>query len=577
MIAAAGDQIKTVFTMGHLGLVGAFIRETGIIESIDSMVPESSDNPGPLTHGQVAALLILNWFGGADPHLKSSFFEARDAEAILGITFDNSWYNDDVIAHTLDALHASGLTPLFSRIASEVMKRLGCKIGSVTADSIGFRCQNEEQPRRADRAGNDYDEPRRIAVTYGYNGDYPPEAVLIREHVLTDSATGMPLCLEPEDNAYDTCSSASDNNDTAANDTAAFSRMIKVFESFGNYCGDSGVYLSGDDSLYTEEQVTFMAGKGIKFAAAVDSKRKSAQDFIAARRDDPLENITDEYQGRLYAVNDCGVRQIWLLVQSAAAAAKNAHAAETSAAKEKDKLRKLITDYDSTYYASEKEAQKELQKIRKKCRYCQVVSSAIVKEEIPGKDRKSKKPGADSQKEFRCRLDITIEINREYCDMVARTKSLFVVATNDAERQWTPGELLKLYNPRNKKERAAGWEWQFLKNSAFFADRVFAAGNERIQTLLMIMTLGLLVSRGLEWKLRKALETSEVLFKKPAGQITGKISLGYVFQIFRPVMTIVSENGERKFCNLDEQAIKILELLGAGYQKAYGACDADDA
>ena len=30
------------------------MRETGIIETIDSMVPESADNPGPFSRGQVA-------------------------------------------------------------------------------------------------------------------------------------------------------------------------------------------------------------------------------------------------------------------------------------------------------------------------------------------------------------------------------------------------------------------------------------------------------------------------------------------------------------------------------------------
>ncbi len=556
MTAITGNQIKTVFAMGHLGLAGAFIRETGIIEAIDLMIPETGNNPGPLTHGQVAALLILNGFGGAAPRMGSSFFEDKDAEAMLGIKFENAWYNDDVIAHTLDALRQYGLTPLFSRIASEVMKRLGCKIRSVTADSIGFHCQSSEQPRREDNTGDDYDEPHKITVTPGYSENSHPESVQVTEQVILDSATGMPLCLESESNL---------------DDTAAFSRTIKGFESFRNYSGADGAYLTGDDSLYEEEQVTVMAARGIKFAAEVDSKRKSVQEFIARRRNDALERIDDGHQGRIYAVNDCGIDQIWLLAQNDSAAARNAHAAESGAAKEMSKLRKLIADYDRTYYASEHEAQKELQKFSRKCRYCKVVRSGIVKEELPGKGRKPKTAAADSANERRYKLDIAIDVNREYCDMAARSGGLFVVATNDTGRLWTPEELLKLCKSRNKKERAAGWEWQFLKNSEFFADAVFISGQERIRTLLMIMTLGLLVSRGLEWKIRSAMETSKVLLKKPTGKFTGKMSLGYVFQIFSPVMTILSENGERRFCHIDEQALKILELLGVSYQKAYGA------
>ena len=196
-----------------------------------------------------------------------------------------------------------------------------------------------------------------------------------------------------------------------------------------------------------------------------------------------------------------------------------------------------------------------------------MVSSGIIKEEVPRRGRKPKNPIPDSEKEFRYKLDIVIDVNKEYCDMVKRNRSFFVVATNDTERKWTPEELLKQYKSQNRVERG----FRFLKDPQFFADSIFVSKNEHIQALLMIMTLGLLVFSGLEWKLRNAMETSKVLLKNQIGKLTDKITMRYVFQIFSAIMTIILENGERLFYHISDQAYEILELLGERYQKTYGA------
>ena len=58
MTAVAKEQI-TPYVLGHLGLAGAFIRECGLIDKIDSLIPKESNNAGHFTYGQVVALMIL--------------------------------------------------------------------------------------------------------------------------------------------------------------------------------------------------------------------------------------------------------------------------------------------------------------------------------------------------------------------------------------------------------------------------------------------------------------------------------------------------------------------------------------
>ena len=105
MTAIAKDQLKP-YALGHLGLAGAFIRECGLIDKIDSLIPKESNNAGHFTHGQVVALMILNGLGYTTRplYMSNTFFDAKDVEAMLEFEYRSSWFNDDVIGRTMDAM-----------------------------------------------------------------------------------------------------------------------------------------------------------------------------------------------------------------------------------------------------------------------------------------------------------------------------------------------------------------------------------------------------------------------------------------------------------------------------------------
>ena len=96
----------------HLGMVGAFIRETGIMEKIDEMIPKLSNNTSfHFSHGQVVALMIINGLGYTSKplYMCHEYFRKKDVETILGFEFKPEWFNDDVIGRTLDAMFEYGL------------------------------------------------------------------------------------------------------------------------------------------------------------------------------------------------------------------------------------------------------------------------------------------------------------------------------------------------------------------------------------------------------------------------------------------------------------------------------------
>ena len=555
MIASSAQQL-TPYVLGHLGLVGAFIRETGIIDMIDSRIPKESNNCGHFTHGQVVALMILNGLGYTSRpiYMTHTYFKGKDVEDILGIEYRQEWFNDDVIDRTMDALYRYGLTPMFSDLALGIMKSLGRKVGSVNIDSTSFHYHGAEQKYHEDNSQVNYDEPHKINVTYGYSRDAHPELVQIMEQMMVDNATGIPLFMEPE----------SGNT----NDTNAFRRMVKVFEKFKEYTYDGYIYLCGDSALYSAENIAEIENSGIKYVTrAADGKLKSVQKFITEHSSDELTDIDEHNQGRIYTVDNGNITQKWLLVHSNTAEFRNKHSVDACAQRELDKLNKVIKGYSKTCYSCEPDAQKEIDKFTKKCSYCRIACSSVIKEEIPTRGRKPKAPKPDSEKQYRYKIDISIEIDRDYWEQVKRNKSFFVIATNDVERDWLPGELLKQYKSQNKVERG----FRFMKDPEFFADSIFVSKNERIQTLLMVMTLSLAVFSGLEWKLRNAMKVTDTKLKNQVGKPTDKITMRYIFQLFHSIMTLIDKNtNKRMFFHMDEQMPKIVELLGPLYQRTYG-------
>lgn len=551
-IEVSGKKLQ-LFTVGHLGLVGAFIKESRIIEIIDELIPKTSNHNAHFTHGEVVALMIINGLGyTARPlYMCHSYFDTKDVKAILGIDFNPEWFNDDVIGRTMDALHSYGLTDLFSHLSLSIMSYLGRKISTVNIDSTSFHYHGQEQKFDKD-VEQDYYKPHKINITRGYSRDAHPELVQIMEQMMVDNETGIPLFMEPEDGN--------------SNDTKAFKRMIKVFENFKKYTYDGYVYLCGDAALYSEGNIQEMAQLGIKYITrAADGKIKCVQEFIAKHREEELEKIDEENQGKLYEIEHDGVKQKWLLVHSNKAEGRNNHSVLSVAKRELETLEKKTKEYSKSLYSCIPDAQKELNKLTKKCKYCKVINSEIIPIEKTKRGRKSKNIILDEQKEYQYQIKVDLAINDEYIEMVKKNKSFFVVATNDTERDWLPAELLKQYKSQNKVERG----FRFLKDPEFFADSIFVSKNERMQALLMIMTLSLAVFSGLEWKLLKSMKDTGTKLKNQLGKPQDKITMRFVFQQFEGVATVIINDKERYFDNLKEQTIKILQLLGQQYVNTY--------
>ena len=143
---------------------------------------------------------------------------------------------------------------------------------------------------------------------------------------------------------------------------------------------------------------------------------------------------------------------------------------------------------------------------------------------------------------------------------------MFILATNDIDSETlTMSALLEHYKSQQKVERG----FRFLKSPEFLTSSIFLKKPERIEALLMIMTLSLLVYASLEHKIREQLKQVETFFPSMVkNKSTSKPTARWVFLKFEGI-DILEINGQRLITGLQDHQVRLLKLLGKFYEVVY--------
>ena len=140
------------------------------------------------------------------------------------------------------------------------------------------------------------------------------------------------------------------------------------------------------------------------------------------------------------------------------------------------------------------------------------------------------------------------------------------LATNDMNAdQFSAREMLETYKSQHSVERG----FRFLKSPDFLVSSFFLKKPERIEALLMVMTLCLLVYAAIEHKVREKLRENGEYFlnqkKKPAQNPTTR----WIFFCFLGLHIIFVNRKKCQITNLKHRHDIILRCLGPMYQKFY--------
>ncbi len=194
--------------------------------------------------GQAVKAMVLNGLGFVNQqlYLVPSFFQNKPTERLVGPGITAAHLNDDVLGRTLDALYSTGVTSLYSLIATEAATRLGVRAQYAHLDTTSFH---------VDGRYNSAEEPDAtvIHITQGYSRDHRPDLNQVMLELIVEHQGGIPILMKP----------LSGNT----NDSVEFGRVVTEHVQQLR-TAHRITYLVTDSALYNAENLGHLAQSGVK-------------------------------------------------------------------------------------------------------------------------------------------------------------------------------------------------------------------------------------------------------------------------------------------------------------------------
>lgn len=212
--------------LDHLGLVASTIDRIGLVDKIDERLPITQGTGSKVSQGQRVSAMILNGLGFIDNRLYMfpNFLENKPVQRLFGEGVEAEHFNDDALGRCLDAIHAYGITPLFSDIAFSIgtkQKLLGysAHFDTTSLNVHGEYANNEKESTEtntnADNKSSsnartkDKNTPERVAppteiseapqtanAAQGYSKDHRHDLKQFVLNWATTGASGFPIWFE---------------------------------------------------------------------------------------------------------------------------------------------------------------------------------------------------------------------------------------------------------------------------------------------------------------------------------------------------------------------------------------------
>ncbi len=529
--------------LDNMGLVAGMCDEIGIVDIIDRACGNQATNKN-LTFGEAVKCMILNGLGfvGRTLYLYSEYFEDKPVDLLVRPGLECKQIDDNVLGRTLDKLFTVGVSDLFTTVALRAVKKLEIEVKSLHLDATSFHVDGEYNSLLGQ-------EESRIQLVQGYSRDHRPELNQVVLQMITSNQGNIPLFMQ----------AASGNSC----DKTAFAEIVGAHTKSFQEAVDNR-YLVGDSALYTPKTLSHFAKLKTLFVTRVPSTISAVGEWIFATNPSEMIDLGDGYLAQEKRSGYGGVEQRWVLLFSKQAYKRETKTLEKRIRKESEKEIKSFDKLKKEIFSCRGDAQKQLEKWKKKLRYIELHESEIVPIEKYSSVGRPKKGAEKNSITYQVQGSVTISLKHK--KHLEKSKGFFVLATNDLDtKKLKTEEVLSTYKSQQSVERG----FRFLKSPDFLVSSFFLKKPERIEALLMVMTLCLLIYSAIEYKVRKKLKEFGEDFldqkKRPSQNPTTR----WVFFCFLG-LHLVSINGKRReVTNLRKRHQTILRCLGPLYEKFY--------
>lgn len=543
-MAALVDFEKLKFQpFDHLGIVAGLIQKYKLVERLDKQLPVSQEKGSVVSHGQRVAAMIINGLGfTANPlYLSPHFFKDKPVSRLIGEGIEAEFLNDDALGRTLDAIYAHGCTSLFSDLAFQIATRHGLIGQSAKLDTTSLKLFGEYYDV------DEVDDKKPPQPASGYSKDHRPDLKQVVMSLMVSGPGSVPLWFE--------------GLDGNSSDKKSFHETIERVKTFQQSLKNSPSFLwVADSALYSEGK---LKGTLTRFLTRVPATIKKVKAYCSQDKTDFIWiDLAPGYQG-CWVESNSPKKERWLLIHSEAGAKKQARTllrriekALTEAEREAKKLSVIK-------FGCEADAIKAAERFSKSLKYHSI--SQTIRPSYRHNRQGRPKRGEKAQLSH-YQLNIELEKSEEKCRPFENRSGHFILGTNETEESLTAELMLSTYKEEQDVERG----FRFIKEPCFQLNKVFLKKPERIEALMMMMTLCLMIYNLGQHQLREQLKSEDETLPNQKGKAITNPTLRWVFQMMQTI-TLADYPGQcPHIVGLDENQQKIIRLLGIEVMKMYG-------
>jgi transposase len=527
------EQVR-VERLDHLGLIASVIKDLGLMSMIDRhLVPDDQE---VITPGEAVAGMILNGLGFAHRPLSLTpqFFANKPLDLLFRKGIEAEMFNRFKLGRTLDEVYAYGCDLLFEELARAICVHEGIDLRFNHLDTTSFALTGAYIPDRDEHA---------IRITHGYSKDHRPDLKQAVLELLVSQDGGVPF--------------VSKSWDGNTSDTQVFQeRAEALLSAFKDT--PSPRYLVADAKLYCEDNAAHLAQLG--FITRMPATLKVVSQVIRqALQQDTWESFDADTRYQPLELCHYGMAQRWLVVSSRAARERAEATLNNAKQREYEAITKQLFHLQAQRFCAPEAAQEALAALVKRWQYHRVESSHLTEHKrYAGKGRPTL---CTPLKAIEWQIQAHVHADDETIAQDKQAKACYVLGTNIAASKLSHAAVIAAYKGQAQVEGG----FRFLKDPLFFVSSLFVKKPNRIEGLLMVMTLALLVYSVTQRRLRKQLAKHHETVPNQINQPTPAPTLRWIFQLLDGIHRVrLTVQGQRHDLieGLNDVQIKILRLFG---------------
>lgn len=501
----------TIYRLDHLGVIAGVIRDLKIIEMLDNHI--GIDDQEHISCGESVAGMILNGLGFSQRpmSLTPQFFENKPLFHLFGRPMEAEYFNRFKLGRSLDEIYAYGCDGLFSQLSKQICQQEGIDVKYNHLDTTSFSVTGEYLADSDEHA---------IQLTHGYSKDHRPDLKQAVLELMVSSDEGVPLL-----------SQSFDGNTT---DNEVFKQRSRVLiEEFK--ASPTPRYLVMDSKGYSESNASNL--KELPYIVSIPMTLKLAQQLIeqaVEQADWQKLDETNEYQ--FFDLCHYQIAQRWVVVSSQSASQQASKTIEKQVKKEKNKLHRQLFHLQAKRFNCQEDAQKALQSILQKMKYHQLHSSEWTEhKQYSSKGRPTEKT---KPQKVLWQIQAEVTINTQVVEKNKQMKSCYIIAASLEHIPLSAQEVVIAYKKQLHVERG----FRFLKDPVFFVSSLFLKKPQRIEALLMVMTLALMVYSIAQRRMRKSLKDKNMTLPNQIRKPTQTPTLRWICQCLEGIHLIRIQN-----------------------------------